>query len=105
EEVEKLEVDLGLDEPLPIYYVKWLGNLLKGDMGESIYTGDKVLSDIISHIGPTLSISLLALSITLLIALPIGILAVRKRDSWLDPTLCHFHCLVYLFRNFGLPYY
>lgn len=86
EEVEKLEVDLGLDEPLPIYYVKWLGNLLKGDMGESIYTGDKVLSDIISHIGPTLSISLLALSITLLIALPIGILAVRKRDSWLDPT-------------------
>src|SRR5699024_2482458 len=50
------------------------------------YTGDKVLSDIISHIGPTLSISLLALSITLLIALPIGILAVRKRDSWLDPT-------------------
>lgn len=85
EQISQLEQNLGLDEPVYVQYVKWIGNALKGDLGESIYTGKSVTEEIIGHFEPTLSLTLLAITIALLIALPAAIYAVSKRNTVLEP--------------------
>jgi peptide/nickel transport system permease protein len=86
EQVNQLQHSLGIDEPLPLQFVHWFSRAFTGDLGNSLYTGDPVLQEILRHIGPTLSLTLLAISMTLLIAIPSAIFAVSKRDSWLDPA-------------------
>ncbi len=78
-EVEAMRERLGLDRPLPIRYVEWLGGVLRGDFGTSMITG----RDVVSQIGPRLGVSLwlvgLAMTLAILIALPLGAFAAIKR--------------------------
>ena len=75
---------LGLDEPVHIQYVKWFGNVLTGDLGHSIATGETVTGAIKSGLPKTLSIALLSFLIAILIALPAGIIAALRRNSVID---------------------
>lgn len=81
---ERLRESLGLDKPLHQQYLTWLGNLVKGDMGKSMRTGDNVAVQIAARIPVTLEISLIAIIIALLIAIPTGLVSARKEHSPVD---------------------
>lgn len=75
---------LGLDQPVYIQYVKWMGNMLRGDLGGSIATGETVVGAIKTGLPKTLSITLVSFLIALLIAFPAGIITALKRNTPID---------------------
>ncbi|MCW5852431.1 MAG: ABC transporter permease [Anaerolineae bacterium] len=84
EAVTALRQKLGLDEPLPVQYVTWIGGLVRGDAGKSLWSEQPVFKEIGQRLPLTIELALLALSISLLIAVPIGILSALKQDTWVD---------------------
>lgn len=84
EQIQKLEAQLGLDRPLPVQYAEWVGDMLRGDMGQSIKFRRPVSEMIGERIPNTLLLVGLAFLVTLFIALPVGILSARKPYSFFD---------------------
>lgn len=84
QEVEQLREQLGLNKPIYEQFFSWFGGLFQGDLGDSIYMRKPVLEAFSDHIGPTLSLALLAQGISILIAIPIGVLAAKKRGTSVD---------------------
>jgi peptide/nickel transport system permease protein len=84
EDIQRLEQELGLNDPLPLRYVKWLGALLRGDLGRSYFTHRPVLEMIGERIPATLVLNLAALLISYLIGIPMGIYAGLYRGGWID---------------------
>lgn len=80
----QIRAQYGLDKPVPVRYLIWLRNLLQGDMGVSTQTHEPVWEMIRDRIGPTLTLTGTALLISLLIAIPLGILAAIKPYSIWD---------------------
>lgn len=80
----QIRAQYGLDKPAPVRYLIWLRNLLQGDMGVSTQTHEPVWDMIRDRIGPTLTLTGTALLISLLIAIPLGILAAVKPYSIWD---------------------
>lgn len=79
-----LRHDLGLDESLPIQYLKWLGRAATGDLGRS-YKAQMPVGELIAQRLPaTLFLSVAALVFSVLLALPLGVIAAIKRNSWVD---------------------
>jgi peptide/nickel transport system permease protein len=80
-----LERTLGLDQPLPIQYLKFVGNALRGDFGQSINWGDQSAIGLVGQRFPaTLQLAAIAMGISILIAVPIGVLSAVKKDSIFD---------------------
>jgi peptide/nickel transport system permease protein len=79
-----LRTKLGLDQPLLVQYMRWMGNVLRGDLGGSIASGETVAEAIASGLPKTLSLAMLSFIIALSIALPAGIIAALKRNSAFD---------------------
>ena len=84
EQIQKLEAQLGLNRPLPVQYVEWVGKMLRGDMGQSIKFRRPVSEMIGERIPNTLLLVGISFVLTLLIALPVGILSARKPYSLFD---------------------
>lgn len=84
ERVEAIRQQLGLDRPLVEQYTTWLGGVLQGDMGSSLFTGEPVTQAILRSAPATLSITVLALVIAVGIGVPAGILAGLRQGTWLD---------------------
>lgn len=84
EAAEALRHKLGLDQPLHIQYARWLGSVLRGDLGGSIASGESVSDAIASGLPKTLSLSLLSFLIAVTIAIPAGIIAALRRNTALD---------------------
>ena len=87
EQREAIARSYGLDAPLPIQYARWLGNVLQGDLGESLRTGDSVAGEIISRLPATLELTLLATVVSLIIAIPAGVFAAVDRGGPFDFVL------------------
>ena len=84
EEVEHIRISEGLDAPVWIQYMHWLAYALKGDFGCSLVTGDPVLQEIIVRAPATLMLALASLIVSLLIAIPAGIISAAKQNSLID---------------------
>lgn len=84
EEKEAMRQELGLDKPLPQQYVMWLGNVLQGDMGESFVSGQPVFSSFMSKLPATIYLTITSVLLTVLISIPLGILAAVKQNRFLD---------------------
>lgn len=82
EAVAKLRAQLGLDRPLAVRYLSWLGGILVGDFGHSHLNGQPVLALLGPRLAVTLWLVLFGLVGSLLIALPAGMVAALKRRSW-----------------------
>ena len=89
-DIAALEHQLGLDRPLPVQYVSWLGKLVQGDLGQSIFMNKPVLAALADRAEPTLLLTLMSLFIATLIALPVGILSAVKRGTTLDQSVLSF---------------
>jgi len=104
EDISRIRTSLGLDEPVPVQFVRWAGKALQGDLGESYYMKQSVTHLIAQRIGPTLSLSALTMLITLSIAIPLGILAAWRHGGWLDRSLMSFSVLGFSVPTFVIGY-
>ncbi len=77
----------GLDKPLHIQYLTYLGNLLKGDLGTSIRTGNPVLQDLLVHFPATLELSIFAMIIAIIFGIIFGIISAVYRNSFSDSII------------------
>ena len=79
--------DLGLSDSLPVQYVRWMRDIATGQLGKSFFRGDTV-RDLILHRGPlSAEIAILALIISWLVGLPVGILSAIRPNSWSDAVV------------------
>jgi peptide/nickel transport system permease protein len=86
-DVEKIRAGLGLDRPFLIRFSEWLFNLMRGDLGVSMFTNIPVSELIGQRIEPTLSLMVLTLILAIGIAVPIGVLAAWKAGTWIDRSV------------------
>jgi len=77
----------GLDQPLSLQYAEWLGNLLHGDFGVSLMTGRPILPDVLARLPVTLQLTVMAMLLSLLVAVPAGILSAARPDSLADSAV------------------
>jgi len=87
EEIQELNEELGLNRPIHEQYISWVAGLMKGDLGDSLFMHQPVRTAIVEHIGPTLSLAIMAQLIALLLAIPFGIIAAYRRGSLADFSL------------------
>ncbi|MFT3854627.1 MAG: ABC transporter permease [Ilumatobacteraceae bacterium] len=87
DQVTELRAQLGLDKPLLNQYFHWLGNVLHGDLGKSLYSGEKVTTILGQRLPATLQIVALAVALSLLIGVPMGIAAARRNGRAADRVL------------------
>jgi peptide/nickel transport system permease protein len=79
--------DLGLDQPLPVQYIRWLGGVLQGDLGYSVSSGRAIVDELGPRIGPSLTLMLLAALIAVAFGLPAGILSAVHQYGKVDYLL------------------
>jgi peptide/nickel transport system permease protein len=81
---QALRRQYGLDQPLVTQYFVWLGNVIRGNLGYSISTGQPVIEQIAERLPRTLYLLIGGVIVTLVLAVPTGILAAAKHNSWID---------------------
>ena len=85
--VAAMRAELGLDDPLPVQYVRWMSRALGGDMGRSYLTEQPVAAQLVRRTVPTALLTAAALGLALLLAVPMGILSARRRGGALDAAV------------------
>jgi peptide/nickel transport system permease protein len=89
-DVEHIRQSLGLDRPFLVQFGSWVWRILHGDLGTSIFTNLPVAAMIAQRVEPTLSLMMITLVLTLLIAVPLGVLAAWKAGTWVDRSIMTF---------------
>ncbi|MGB3294890.1 MAG: ABC transporter permease [Phormidesmis sp.] len=87
EAIDQLRETLGLNRSLPEQFFIYVGELLRGDLGKSLTTGQTVLSDLLTRLPASLELTLAGLLFSLSLALPLGILAATRPGSWIDHSV------------------
>ena len=83
-DVDELRAKLGLDRPLVVQYVEWLGRVTRGDLGESLWTRRPVLQELGQRLPVTLELAFFALAFALAIAVPVGVISAARADTLQD---------------------
>ena len=84
EQLDQLYVRYGLDKPIVVQYAVWVGRLIRGDFGQSIINRTPVLELLIPRIGRTISLTFFGILFSIIIAIPSGIIAAWKHNTWTD---------------------
>jgi peptide/nickel transport system permease protein len=103
-DVERIRQGLGLDRPFLIQFGSWLWNILHGDLGTSIFTNLPVSAMIAQRIEPTFSLMAITLVLTILVAVPLGVVAAWKAGSWVDRTIMAFAVFAFSLPVFVVGY-
>ncbi|MGB4589193.1 MAG: ABC transporter permease [Clostridiaceae bacterium] len=90
EQVEAIKIKYGFDQPVPVQYIKWLGNILQGDFGNSILTKQKISSDLLIRIPNTIKLVLPSYLTAFLLAIVLGLIAGMNKNKWLDKLIDGF---------------
>jgi len=83
-DIDELRAKLGLDRALHVQYAEWVGRVVRGDLGESLWTRRPVLEELARRLPVTAELALYATIVALVIALPIGVLAAARQDTVAD---------------------
>jgi peptide/nickel transport system permease protein len=84
EQLARIRTSLGLNEPLYTQFFTWIGKLLHGDLGTSLISNQPVLKLIGQRIEPSVAIAISTIILSVLIAVPLGVIAAWKRGTWID---------------------
>jgi len=84
EQIANIERAYGLDKPLTTQYFYWMGNVLRGDLGNSLRTGKPVIGEILSRLPITLELTFISVVLTLLLAIPTGVISAIQRNNFVD---------------------
>jgi peptide/nickel transport system permease protein len=104
EQIAQIRTSLGLDRPILAQFGIWIGHLLQGNLGESFYYKTGVATLIGQRLEPTLSLAALTITIAVLVAVPLGVLAAWRFGGWLDRALMGFSVLGFSVPVFVLAY-
>ncbi|UFZ06497.1 ABC transporter permease [Bradyrhizobium ontarionense] len=89
-DVERIRANLGLDQPFLVQFGSWVWRLLHFDLGTSIFTNLPVASMIAQRLEPTLSLMMVTLLLTIIVAVPLGVIAAWKAGTWIDRIIMAF---------------
>ncbi|WP_306006158.1 ABC transporter permease [Aquicoccus porphyridii] len=84
EQLQRIREALGLNDPLHIQFITWIGNLFQGDFGTSVISGKPVIELIAARMEPTISLALTTIILSVLIAVPLGVIAAWKHGTLID---------------------
>ena len=104
EDISRIRTELGLDRGFFVQLGLWSQGLLQGDLGQSFFFKKQVVELIGDRLEPTLSLAVLTIVITVLVAVPLGTLAAWKHGGWLDRALMGFSVLGFSIPVFVLGY-
>src|SRR5436190_16195959 len=90
EDIAKIREKLGLDDPFLERFGQWVWRLLHGDLGISIFTNLPVTQLIGQRIEPTLSLTLCTLALSVMVAIPLGVIAAARAGTWIDRLVMAF---------------
>lgn len=102
ERMAELRRLFGLDQPLPLQYLSWLASLFSGDFGRSIRTSRPILPDVLARIPVTYQLSAMAMVLSLIVAIPLGVASSVKRSTHVDSMVRAFGLLGLSVPNFWL---
>jgi len=86
-QVDALRRQLGYDRPLPVQFVAYVGQLVRGEMGTSLYTTRPIVEDLAHRLPATIELTLVAMIVSVVVGIPLGVLSALWRNSWLDHAL------------------
>jgi peptide/nickel transport system permease protein len=104
EQVALIRSRLGLDQPILSQFLIWFGNILRGDFGESFFFKKTVAELILGRLEPTLALSLCTITIAVVVAVPLGVLAAYKQGTWIDRIVMGFSVLGFSVPVFVIGY-
>ena len=104
DDIARLRTTLGLDQPLWTQFALWAARLAHGDLGTSIFTQVPVTQLLAQRLEPTLSIALLTMAISIVVAIPLGTLAAHRAGSWIDRAVMVFAVLAFSVPVFLIGY-
>lgn len=84
EDIDKIRTFYGFDKPIPVQYFNWLSSAVQGDLGQSHYLKEPVANVILDRLPTTMALGGFALMFALLLAIPLGVLAAIRPNSWFD---------------------
>jgi peptide/nickel transport system permease protein len=96
--VAALRERMGLDQPLPVQFAKWLGHIVRGDFGASIMTGEPVLPAMLKRLAVTAQVVIPAFVLALAFAIPTGLLAASRRNTAFD-----FAAVTFVIAGLSIP--
>jgi len=104
EDIERLRVALGLDQPFLVRFSQWVGGVLQGDLGTSIFSRRPVMELIVQRLEPTIALTLASLAIAVIIAVPLGVVAAWRSGGLVDRMAMSFAVLGFSVPVFVLSY-
>ena len=102
EEIEAIRRNLGLDQSIFVQYFAWLGNVVTGDLGRSLYTAQPVLSELLDRFPNTLFLAFSAILLAIVFGMPLGILAATRRGTAFDSSSMVVSVMGWSMPNFWL---
>lgn len=102
ERAEEIRAELGLDQPLPKQFVRYLGSVVKFDFGRSIFSGRAVGPELLERIPATLQLGVAAMALAVVIGIPFGVMAALRRGTWFDNGVMFLALSGVSFPNFFL---
>jgi peptide/nickel transport system permease protein len=84
QQVAAMRHELGLDQPIAVQFTQWLWGVLRLDFGKSLWTGQPVIEEVLIRLPLSLEVAILATIVSVLIAIPLGMVAAVRQDSWVD---------------------
>lgn len=87
EMIEQMREEAGLNDPMPVQYLRWLKNLLKGDLGQSLINRTNIATDLKEKIPNTIKLVLPSYVTAFLLAIGLGLLAGRYKNTWVDKII------------------
>jgi len=104
EQVAAIRAHLGLDAPLPQQFAHWIANVLRGDFGTSLISTQPVLEMIVQRLPPTVALATVAIALTILIAVPLGVLAAWRHGKLMDKAVMAFSVVCFSVPIFVIGY-
>lgn len=104
EQIEQIREVLGLNEPLLVQLGIWVGNILQGDFGQSYFFKKDVSELILLRVEPTLALATTTLILTIIVAVPFGVVAAYKHGTWIDRSVMAFSVAGFSIPVFVLGY-
>jgi peptide/nickel transport system permease protein len=101
-DIARVARQYGLDQPLYVQYLDWAGKALRGDLGTSLFTREPVIDLIMARIGVTITLAFSALAISLIFAVPLGVVAAMRKNTLLDRAVLTFSVLGQAIPSFWL---
>jgi peptide/nickel transport system permease protein len=87
EQVREVRQRFGFDKPLPVQFVNYVRDVVRGDLGVSLFTQQPIVDDLAARLPATLELAIVAVLLATLIGIPLGVLCGLRRNSWIDHLL------------------